>query len=184
MNRRFPFIVVALMLALGFISCSNRENITGDSAKYDIDDFLLNQKIVFIMSVSSYEEPYAEGYFIDGTGKKHVYGLYDRPFESIEKEYAFLLDHYDEFETMDFFEDKTLRECTEALFYVNPNSEIRKEGEIIFDCPTYILYGIKQTDGHEEIVELETYSGILKRLDDSYADLIYELFGDTWYSLR
>ena len=31
MNRRIPFIAVALMVALGLISCSNQENITSDS---------------------------------------------------------------------------------------------------------------------------------------------------------
>lgn len=149
---------------------------------YDIDQILREQKIVYIMSVSSYDEPYTEGYFIDGNGKKHIYGLYNqRPFESIEKEYAYLLEHYDEFETMDFFDDKMLRECTESLYRVNPNSETRKEGQVIFDCPYYILYGIKQIDGHEEIVQLEGYSGILERLDDSFADQIYEIFGDKWY---
>lgn len=149
---------------------------------YDIDQILREQKIVYIMSVSSYDEPYTEGYFIDGNGKKHIYGLYNqRPFESIEKEYAYLLEHYDEFETVDFFDDKMLRECTESLYCINPNSETRKEGNVIFDCPYYILYGIKQIDGDEEIVWLESYSGILERLDDSSADQIYEIFGDKWY---
>lgn len=172
--------IFAMITIMGLFMISG----CGKADQYDIDHILMNQKIVFIMSVSSYEEPYAEGYFLDGKGKKHIYGSYEQPFESIEKEYAYLLEHYDEFETMDFLDDKTMRKCTEALYYVDPDSEIRKEGEVIFDCPEYILYGIKQMDGHEEIVRLEAYSGILERLDDPSADLIYETFGDTWYSLK
>lgn len=43
----------------------------------DIDNILMNQKIVFIMSVSSYDEPYSTGYFIDEkTLRKCVKYLY------------------------------------------------------------------------------------------------------------
>lgn len=174
---RTKLLAVIIMCILIISSCGRAE-------KSDIDNLLRNQKIVFIMSVSSYDEPYAEGYFIDGKGKKHVYGLLDQPFESIEKEYAYLMEHYDEFKTMDFFDDNSLRECTEALYHVDPDSETRREGEVIFDYPEYILYGIRQTDGQEEFVRLEAYSGILERLDDSSADLIYEIFGDAWYSMK
>ena len=62
----------------------------GGRFEYDVDNLLEKQKIVFIMSVSSYSEPYVEGYFIDTKGKKHIYGLYGQaPFESIEKEYLY-----------------------------------------------------------------------------------------------
>lgn len=181
MRRQFlietKLLAALTIMGLIIISGCGKANIP-----YDIDQILREQKIVYIMSVSSYDEPYTAGYFIDGNGKKHIYGLYNqRPFESIEKEYAYLLEHYDEFETMDFFEDKTLKKCTQLLYYVNTDSETRKEGEVIFDCPYYILYGIKQIDGHEEIVRLESYSGILERLDDLSADQIYEIFGDKWY---
>ena len=172
--------LLAVIVIMGILIVSS----CGKAGKNDIDALLMNQKIVFIMSVSSYEEPYAEGYFIDGKGKRHVYGLFDHPFESIEKEYAYLMEHYDEFKTNDLFDDKNLRECAEALYHVDPDSETRKEGEVIFDCPEYILYGIRQIDGQEEFVRLEAYSGILERLDDSSADLIYEIFGDAWYSMK
>ncbi len=173
--------LLALIMLLGLLTISG----CAKADKYDIDQILMDQKIVFIMSISSYGEPYTEGYFIDGNGKKHIYGLYDQyPFESIEKEYAYLLEHYDEFETVDFFDDKTLRECTELLYYVNPDSEIKEEGGVIFDYPSKVLYGIKQIDGHEEIVELESFTGILIRLEDPSADQIYEIFGDVWYSLK
>ena len=42
----------------------------GGRFEYDVDNLLEKQKIVFIMSVSSYSEPYVEGYFIDTKGKK------------------------------------------------------------------------------------------------------------------
>lgn len=59
----------------------------GGRFAYDVDNLLEKQKIVFIMPVSSYSEPYVEGYFIDTKGKKHIYGLYGQaPFESIEME--------------------------------------------------------------------------------------------------
>ena len=62
----------------------------GGRFAYDVDNLLEKQKIVFIMPVSSYSEPYVEGYFIDTKGKKHIYGLYGQaPFESIEKEYLY-----------------------------------------------------------------------------------------------
>ena len=145
----------------------------------------MNQKIVFVMSVSSYEEPYAEGYFIDTTGKKHIYGLYEQqPFETIEKEYAYLLEHYDEFETVDFFDETTLKKCTESLYHVNADSELRTEGTAIMDFPLKQLYGIRVTDGQEEFVFLGSETGISERLDDPAADKIFEEFGDKWYSLR
>lgn len=42
----------------------------GGRFEYDVDNLLEKQKIVFIMPVSSYSEPYVEGYFIDTKGKK------------------------------------------------------------------------------------------------------------------
>ena len=114
------------------------------------------QKIVFIMSVSSYSEPYVEGYFIDTKGKKHIYGLYGQtPFESIEKEYAYLLEHYDEFEMVEFG-----------------------------DYPLKQLYGIRVIDDNEEFVSHESETGITERLDDPSAAQIYEEFGEEWYVLR
>ena len=175
--------LLAVITIMGLFIISGCAKADESDQSVDIDNILMNQKIVFIMSVSSYAERYAAGYFIDAKGKKHIYGLYDQwPFESIEKEYAYLLEHYDEFETIDFFDDKTLRECTECLYYINPNSETKEEGNILFDFSVNILYGIKQIDGHEEIVELESFTGILERLDDPYADQIYEIFGDTWFA--
>ena len=41
----------------------------GGRFEYDVDNLLEKQKIVFIMPVSSYSEPYVEGYFIDTKGK-------------------------------------------------------------------------------------------------------------------
>lgn len=114
------------------------------------------QKIVFIMSVSSYSEPYVEGYFIDTKGEKHIYGLYEQtPFESIEKEYAYLLKHYDEFEMVEFW-----------------------------DYPLKQLYGIRVIDDNEEFVFLESETGITEKLDDPSAAQIYEEFGEEWYVLR
>lgn len=108
------------------------------------------------MSVSSCSEPYVEGYFIDTKGKKHIYGLYGQaPFESIEKEYAYLLEHYDEFEMVEFG-----------------------------DYPLKQLYGIRVIDDNEEFVFLESETGITERLDDPSAAQIYEEFGEEWYVLR
>lgn len=126
------------------------------SVEYDVDNLLEKQKKVFIMSVSSYSEPYVEGYFIDTKGKKHIYGLYGQaPFESIEKEYAYLLEHYDEFEMVEFW-----------------------------DYPLKQLYGIRVKDDNEEFVFLESETGITERLDDPSAVQIYEEFGEEWYVLR
>ena len=155
------------------------------SVEYDADKFWGDQKIVFIMSVSSYAEPYAEGYFIDTVGKKHIYGLYEHaPFETIEKEYAYLMEHYDEFETIDFFDDTSLRNCTEYLYHVNMDSKLKTEGTAIMDFPLKQLYGIRMIDGHEEFIFLGSETGISERLDDPSADQIFEEFGDTWYLLR
>ena len=94
-----------MVIGLAIISGCGKTDKINQSVEYDIDNTLMNQKIVYIMSVSSYDEPYAAGYFIDEKGKKHIYRLYDQgPFESIEKEYAYLLEHYDEFEVIDFFD--------------------------------------------------------------------------------
>ncbi len=153
--------------------------------RVDIDTILANQKILFIMSVSSYDEPYSTGYFIDGKGKKHIYGPYlQHPFESIEKEYAFFLEHYDEFETIDFFDDKTLRKCIKYLYHVNSDSDIITEGEAIMDAPLKQLYGIRLNDDQEEFVWLGSEPGISKRLDDPSSDLIFKKFGEKWYLIK
>ena len=98
------FIVIMVVVLFSVSGCDNNnhgeKNDVNESNKssveYDVDNLLEKQKIVFIMSVSSYAEPYVEGYFIDTKGKKHIYGLYEQaPFESIEKEYTYLLEHYD-----------------------------------------------------------------------------------------
>lgn len=72
--------LLAALTIMGLIIISGcaRANIP-----YDIDQILRQQKIVYIMSVSSYDEPYTEGYFIDGNGKKHIYAKeqeFDLPF--------------------------------------------------------------------------------------------------------
>ena len=157
----------------------------GGRFEYDVDNLLEKQKIVFIMPVSSYSEPYVEGYFIDTKGKKHIYGLYEQaPFESIEKEYTYLLEHYDEFETVDFWDDTTLKNCTEYLYHVNIGSERKTEGTTIMDYPLKQLYGIRVIDDNEEFVFLESETGITERLGDSSAAQIYEEFGEEWYVLR
>ena len=191
-------LITVIILAVAFIAvgCGKKNKINSEtdadvkesnqlSIEYDSDNFELNQKIVFIMSVSSYAEPYAEGYFIDTTGKKHIYGLYEqKPFETIEKEYAYLLEHYDEFETVDFFDETTLKKCTESLYHVNTDSELRTEGTAIMDFPLKQLYGIRVTDGQEEFVFLGSETGISERLDDPAADIIFKEFGDKWYLLK
>lgn len=154
------------------------------SIEYDIDQILTEQKIIFIMSVSSYDEVYAAGYFIDENGMKHSYQLDQRPFSSIEKEYAYLLEHYDEFDTIDFFDDTTLKNCIDYLYHVDTDAEIKSEGAAIMDFPEHILYGIRLIDGAEEFVCLRTETGITKWLDDSSADKILEEFGDNWYTWK
>ena len=130
----------------------------GGRFEYDVDNLLEKQKIVFIMPVSSYSEPYVEGYFIDTKWKKHIYGLYGQaPFESIEKEY---------------------------LYHVNIDSERKTEGTTIMDYPLKQLYGIRVIDDNEEFVFLESETGITERLDDPSAVQIYEEFGEEWYVLR
>lgn len=189
----------AILLIIGLLFVSGCEK-TDDNKKsaenvvketdesgieYDIDYIMTNQKIVFIMSVSSYSEPYAEGYFIDTEGKKHIYGLYDQqPFESIEKEYAYLMEHYDEFEVVDFFDNTALRKCVDHLYHVDIDSEIRTEGEAIMDAPLKQLYGIRLLDGCEEFVWLGSEPGISERLDDASSDKIFETFGSKWYLLK
>ena len=76
-----------------------------------------------------------------------------------------LLKHYDEFETIDFFDDKTLRKCIKYLYHVNADSDIVTEGEAIMDAPINQLYGIRLKDDQEEFVWLGLDSGILKKLD-------------------
>ena len=175
----------AMVIGLAIISGCVKTDKINQSVEYDIDNTLMNQKIVYIMSVSSYDEPYAAGYFIDEKGKKHIYRLYDQgPFESIEKEYAYLLEHYDEFEVIDFFDYTTLRKCTEYLYNVNSDSMIRTEGEIIMDYPIKQLYGIRLKDERAEFVWLGSETGISKRLDDPATDKIFEEFGDKWYTLK
>lgn len=141
-----------------------------------------DQKIVFMMWIASYDEPYSNGYFIDGKGTKHIYkrsGV--MPMYPVEDEYAYLLEHYDEFETMAYFDDDTLKKCAECLYQVNANAEIRTEGKAIADAPEKKLYGVRMIDGNEEFVFLGSEPGIVKRLDDAASDQIFALFGDKWY---
>ena len=91
---------------------------------------------------------------------------------------------YDEFETIDFFDDKTLRKCIKYLYHVNADSDIVTEGEAIMDAPINQLYGIRLKDDQEQFVWLGLDSGTLKKLDDSSTDLIFEKFGDKWYMVK
>ena len=160
------FIVIIVVVLFSVSGCENNNHgekndvnePNKSSVEYDVDNLLEKQKIVFIMSVSSYSEPYVEGYFIDKKGKKHIYGLYEQaPFELIEKEY---------------------------LYHVNIDSERKTEGTTIMDYPLKQLYGIRVIDDNEEFVFLESETGITERLDDLSAVQIYEEFGEEWYVLR
>lgn len=176
--------ITRLILLMGMVvitGCSKNDNLNVDPSKYHIDNILKDQKIVFIMSDTSFEERFTSGYFIDGNGKKHIYKLYDRgPFELIEQTYEYLVDHYDEFETVEFLDSNSLIKCTEALYCVNPESEIIQKGKVIIDCPVVQLYGVKMNNGKEEFVFLKSYTGISEQLADPYAEIIYKEFGDDW----
>lgn len=183
--------IILLILLMGMVAitgCSKTDNLDVDNSKleeanskYDIENILNDQKIVFIMSDTSFEERFTSGYFIDGNGKQHIYKLYDRgPFELIEQTYEYLVEHYDEFEAVEFFDSNSLIKCTEALYCVNPESEIIQEGKVIIDCPVEQLYGVKMINGKEEFVFLKSYTGISKQLADPYAEIIYKEFGDDW----
>ena len=189
--RKILFTVVSVIVILSFSGCGTSEKNVGTETsvivtdKADVDRILENQKIVFIMSISSYSEPYAEGYFIDQEGKKHIYRLHEqRPFDSIEAEYAYLLEHYDEFEVVDFFDDETLRRCTENLYHVDINSNIKEEGMAIKGFPIIQLYGIRLINNQEEFVWLGSDTGISRSLEDKSAEQIFEDFGDAWYLLE
>ena len=141
-----------------------------------------DQKIVFMMWIASYDEPYSKGYFIDGKGMKHTYerpGI--SPMYPVDDEYAYLIEHYDEFESAECFDDDTLKQCEECLNKVNADAEIKTEGKAIADAPEKSLYGVRMNDGQAEFVFLGSEPGISKRLDDASADKIFELFGDDWY---
>lgn len=162
---------------------SLESNQTGVQA--NVDQILKNQKIVFIMSVSSYDEPYAEGYFIDADGKKHCYEMHDRgPFKTIDEEYAYLLEHYDEFEATEGFGNDLFKDCVGNLCLVNSEAPREKEGTVIMDYPYKALYGIRQNDGKDEIVFLESTTGVNEKLKDSHAEKLYEAFGEAWYVLK
>lgn len=188
--RKMLLVAVSVMIILIVSGCGASENNdtienTVVTDKADVDTILENQKIVFIMSISSYSEPYAEGYFVDANGKKHIYRLHEQPpFDTIEAEYAYLLEHYDEFEIVDFFDDATLRTCTEYLYHVNSDSKINSEGVAIMDFPLKQLYGIRMLDGKEEFVWLGSETGISSKLEDQSAIQIFEVFGDEWYLLE
>lgn len=173
-------------IAVTEVSASDERSVTDETGiSCDIDQVLSNQKIVFMMWIASYDEPYSNGYFIDGKGKKHIYersGI--KPMYPVEDEYAYLLEHYDEFEIMAYFDDETLKKCTECLYQVNANAEIKIEGKAIADAPEKKLYGVRMIDGHEEFVFLGSEPGIVKRLDDAASDQIFALFGDKWYLLK
>ncbi len=181
MKKRLLILTIAFMLI--FLSACSKHN--DEAPSEDISDsvnqIIDNQRIVFIMSVSSYDEPYMEGYFIDTEGKKHCYRFMDRrPFDLIDQEYEFLIEHYEEFETSEFFSEDELRESIECLCLVNSEANRIKKGDIIFDYPYHALYGIRQKDGKEERVWLRSFTGIDESLDDPYANSLYEMFGDSW----
>lgn len=153
-----------------------------DEIADDIIQEYENQKIVFMMWIASYDEPYSKGYFIDGKGMKHIYERPDtKPMYSVEDEYAYLIEHYDEFDTAEYFDNDTLKQCMECLFKVNADAKIRTDGTAIADAPEKSLYGIRMNDDQAEFIFLGSEPGISKRLDDASADKIFELFGDKWY---
>ena len=141
-----------------------------------------DQKIIFMMWIASYDEPYSKGYFIDGKGMKHTYERQDtKPMYQVEDEYAYLIEHYDEFDSAEYFDDDTLKQCVEYLNKVNADAEIKTEDKAIADAPEKSLYGVRMNNGQAEFVFLGSEPGISKRLDDGSADKIFELFGDDWY---
>ena len=141
-----------------------------------------DQKIIFMMWIASYDEPYSKGYFIDGKGMKHTYERPDtKPMYQVEDEYAYLIEHYDEFDSAEYFDDDTLKQCVEYLNKVNADAEIKTEDKAIADAPEKSLYGVRMNNGQAEFVFLGSEPGISKRLDDGSADKIFELFGDDWY---
>lgn len=165
-------IIVIITSCIIYIMISYMKN---NISKADIDLILENQKIIFLQSISSYEETYAAGYFIDSNGKKHIYKLNDRqPFRSIGETYEYLLKHYDEFETTDYFDDITLKKCVRHLYCVNKDANVMEKGEVIIDAPEITLYGIRQKNDQEEFVWLGSECGISKKLDDPSAYWILE----------
>lgn len=192
MVKKFLLAMMAIMILLS--GCENKSQYSID---YDMDTVLNHQKIIFIVSVCDYDEQYIYndryGYFIDQTGRKHIFDVHElynhTSFVPIEQKYAYLLEHYEEFEAKDFLDDSKLRECIDYLYHVNPDAEIRTEGEVVVSEaaerePT--LYGVRMVNNHEEFVWLGTNVGsyFSQRLDDPSADFIFEEFGSQWDSLE
>lgn len=179
-----PIIAIIAVIALMLFGCG-QSAINKNDISSDFDKELQEQKIVFIMWVVSFDEPYSKGYFVDGKGAKHIFENYgERPFNSVEDEYAYLLEHYDEFETAEFFDNATLKQCAECLYKVNANAEMIADGQEIMDAPEVMLYGVKIVEEREEFVLLGSESGATKRLDDISSNEIFALFGDKWSLIK
>lgn len=192
MIKKFLLALMAILILLS--GCVNKSQYSID---YDMDTVLNNQKIIFIVSVYDHDEGYIYnaryGYFIDQTGRKHIFDvheLYNQTSSvSIEQKYAYLLEHYAEFEAKDFLDDSKLRNCIDYLYHVNPNAEIRSEGEVVAsEAPERepTLYGVRMVNDHEEFVWLGHNVGSYysERLDDPSADLIFQEFGSQWDTLE
>ena len=157
------------------------EELSQPSVEYNIDEILENQKIIFLVVSNNFENQSFKGYFIDGSGEKHLFVLQrDDWYQPVEGDFAYLLEHYDEFEGTDFVDEDTLRRWIDYLYRVDENSIIKAEGEDVVDLAEVTLYGIRTIDGKEEFVWLGSYSGVSRRLDDENVDKLFEELGEDW----
>ena len=191
--------IIMLMVIMSYTGCGKtNQNDSGEDATsdfdivdiekspqilidYNINEILENQKIIFLVVEEIFAEGYFDGYFIDGGGKKHLFVLQreDR-YQPVEDDFAYLSEHYDEFEGTDFVDKNTLSRWIDYLYHVNEKSTIKEQGEDIADMEVVTLYGIRMIDGKEEFVWLGSYSGVSKRLDDEIADKLFEELGEDW----
>lgn len=68
--------------------------------------------------------------------------LEEEPFESLEEEYAYVMEHLEELETVDFWDQETLKSCVEALYCVDANAKVKKQnsGFMMHHLQRYMVF--------------------------------------------
>ena len=177
---------VLLLLLLAVLLTAGRDFSKGgkrpEMSEEEITSILENQEFLFMMSYRSYSERYIAGYAIGRDGKKYSYALENSwPFESPEEEFSYITGHFDELETVELWDEETVRACTEALYSVDAGAKIKKGGRIAEDAPFAGFCGIRVKDGKREFISLMSNdSGLTEKLKDPSADFIMEQTGDRW----
>ncbi len=179
MLKRVCLVFCALCFLL--IGCKGNSS-EKEIQSYEDGQVNYSQRIVFILSETSYENGYEnKGYFVLGDGSKCFFDLSEeeRTYASIENLYQYLSGHLSEFERMEYLSPEEAEACIACLYEVDETTELKEE-TVYFDGEQYDLYGVRFASEMPEFVLLKGSGGLRKERSDENIEEIIELLGEKW----